>query len=466
MKSVIFRLYDIRGIVDQELIIDQVYDLARAIVTKIKHKHQGIKQVIVGRDGRSHSSLIHRHVCNAIIDSGLDVIDIGICPTPIVYFAVHVLDIPTGLVITASHNPKEYNGIKMWGIAGPQIQEIRTIFEEKTFTPLADNKGSIIDKPMIDDYIAYLVEQFPHLVGNNIGCVIDCGNATGSTVLPKLVTAMKWKNVKLLYDQLDGDFPHHHPDPTLPENMQDVAQALTTDSSLELGAGLDGDCDRMNPMTKNGTLIPGDKVLALFAKKVIQDIPGAGIVLDIKGSASIMKLLQEWGGKAHMAPSGHTMIKQAMAEQKALLGGELSCHFFFHDRYFGYDDGIYSILRLFEIIQQENKPLEKLLELLPDTLNSPEFRIECEGEENKAKIVDHVKSVFAARNDADLITIDGVKAHTPYGWGLVRASNTQPVISLRFEAENEQNLKQIKQDFVDALTPYYDSNELREKFEL
>jgi phosphomannomutase/phosphoglucomutase len=466
MKPNIFREYDIRGIVGQELYIEKTYELGQAIATYLKKKHPDIQSIIVGRDGREHSPIIRDNIIAAITDLGLDVIDIGICPTPTTYFAVQHLKNQAALAITASHNPKEYNGIKIWGVWGKQIQEIRELYEQKKiYQPSSPKKGSVTDRPIISDYIDYLAHHFAHLKNIELNALIDCGNGSAGTVMPYLIKKMNWPNVKLLFAEVDGTFPNHEADPTVPENMTYVAQALAQESTLEVGLGLDGDCDRMNPMTKSGELVAGDKLLALYAQKILADHPGATVVFDIKSSASLIEILTTWGGRPHIAPSGHSLIKQAMIDEQALLAGELSCHFFFKDRYFGYDDGIYAALRLFEILHETKQPLDDLLQIFPKKISSPEIRIAC-AESDKVKIVEHVKTLFAARSDSELITIDGVRAQCSYGWGLARASNTQPVICLRFESDSVEGLSQIKTDFYNALSPYFNEQELRGKISI
>lgn len=466
MKASIFREYDIRGIVGDELPIEKTYDLARAIATYMVQKHPESFRFIVGRDGRTHSPLIHQNVVAALCDMGFDVIDIGVCPTPAVYFAVQRLHIPTAFAITASHNPKEYNGIKMWNIWGHQIQAIRKIYEEKSFRPADAGKVGVVHSyNIIDDYIDYLANHFQHLQNLDINAIFDCGNGSGGTVMPALIKKMNWKNVKLLFAEVDGLFPNHEADPTVPENMRDVAQALRDNPQLEIGLGLDGDCDRMNPMTKEGELVSGDKMLALFAQKILLKHPHATIVCDIKSSSGLLDALNLWGAKVCIAPSGHSIIKNAMAQTNALLGGELSCHFFFHDRYFGYDDGIYAALRTLELLHESNQTLSMLLNVIPQKVSSPEIRIACDSDADKTKIVEEIKQVFAARRDLELITIDGIRAQMDYGWGLVRASNTQPAISLRFESDTAEGLAHVKTDFYQILAPYFDEKLLKEKIE-
>jgi len=467
MKATIFREYDIRGVVGDELVLEQAYDLARAIVTFFRKKYPTATTIIVGRDGRIHSPALFAHITRAITDLGLNVIDIGICPTPATYFAACFLHIPIALAITASHNPKEYNGIKMVGVWGSQIQEIKNIYQQKTFyTNTSGIMGTITTHAIIDDYVSYLANHFAHLKKYPIKAVIDCGNGAAGSVIPALIKAMEWPNITLLCETVDGTFPNHEADPTVKKNMLDVIQALEQDPELEVALGFDGDADRMNPMTKSGHLVPGDQMLGLYAQHMLKDFPGATIVFDIKSSGGLIEFLTKHGGIPYMSPSGHSIIKERMAATRALLGGELSCHFFFHDRYFGYDDGIYAALRLFEILHATGQNLDTLLQDFPKKISSPEFRIMCSSDAQKTIIVEHVKTIFAARKDLELITIDGIRAHMDYGWGLARASNTQPAISLRFESDSEEGLHHVKTDFFKALQPYFDEQRLRKDIEL
>ncbi len=462
MKPNIFREYDIRGIVGSEFIIDQSYQLGQAIGTFWQQKHPESTRAIVGMDGRTHSAPIKELIVQGLVDMGFDVIDVGVCPTPAVYFAVNQLHIPTAMIITASHNPKEYNGIKPWGCWGAQIQAIRKLYEETTSPKMAARKGSINYYNIIDEYVDYLAQHFKHLHNAPIKAIIDCGNGSAGTVMPALLKKMGWDQVQLLFAQVDGTFPNHEADPTVPENMTHVAQALAQDPTLEIGLGLDGDCDRMNPMTRGGYLVPGDKMLALFAKKVLTQHPGAAVVCDIKSSAGLLDALTSWGGKACIAPSGHAYIKKAMAEHEGILGGELSCHFFFRDRYFGYDDGIYAILRTIELLQESRQSLDQLLTQVPHKVSSPEFRIPCKDDTQKFLIVNHLVQILSARPHKEIITIDGIRAHMDYGWGLIRASNTQPVLCLRFESDTDEGLRQIKQDFLTPLITYFNEQYLRD----
>jgi phosphomannomutase/phosphoglucomutase len=467
MKKNIFREYDIRGLIGSELKVEETYELAKAIITYLKEKHPNLTNIVIGRDGRTHSQPIQQNIVKAITDLGFDVIDVGVVPSPVVYYAIQHFKLSTGLVVTASHNPKEYNGIKIWGAWGQQIQKVREILENQSFYQNSSNKkGTVTEFNIIDLYLDYMCKHFAHIKNASIKAVIDCGNGAAGTIVPKLIKQLNLNNVKLLFEEVDGTFPNHEADPTLPENMEFVKQELRNNPTFEVGLGLDGDCDRMDPMTKQGELVPGDKLLAIYAQQMLKQFPKATVIFDIKSSSGPIDFLKQLNANPQISPSGHSLIKQAMAKHKALLAGELSCHFFFNDRYFGYDDGIYATLRLFELLIETKQTLEQLLEAIPHRVSSPEFRVKCANDAAKIEIVETVKSIFSKRIDAELLTIDGIKAQMPYGWGLVRASNTQPVICLRFESKTEAGLLQIKNDFFLALKTHFDENFLRNQIDL
>lgn len=469
MTDNIFREYDIRGIVGKEIDIENVGDLTKSILTFFLKENPSLSEIIIGMDGRTHSPQMKTKVIDACCELGIDVTDIGICPTPVFYFSLFNTNISSGLMITASHNPKEYNGIKIClnkkSVWGNQIREIRKIFRERNFAYNTNNNQSkVTHYDVVTPYLDWMCDHFKHLQNKDINTIIDCGNGTAGVVFPRLIKMMGWKNTKLLFEEVDGTFPNHEADPTNPENMVDVKHMLLKDDSYDIGLGLDGDCDRMNPMTKSGYLVPGDKLLALYSKKIIKNHPQASIVFDIKSSDTLIEALKIMGAKPCIAPSGHSIVKEHLYKKDAKLAGELSCHFFFNDRYFGYDDGIYAALRLFELLdEQKDETLDEMLKKLPKRVSSPEYRISCD-EEIKSEIVEHVKKVFAAQKDTEMLTIDGLRATTPYGWGLIRASNTQPVICLRFESDTQSGLQKLQQNFTDALKPYFDEKKLKEYF--
>ncbi len=475
MLDVIFREYDIRGKVCSEFKIDQVYDLVRAIVFYLKEKNPKIKTIAVGMDGRLHSQAIKEEMCRAIQESGLDALFVGMCPSPVLYFALHTQPVDAGLMITASHNTKEYNGIKISlakeAVWGSQIQEIKELYKQKKHIHLS-SKGNYSEKLLIPLYVDWLAKHFNHLVGMDLAALVDCANAAGGAVLPALVAKMQWANVQILYAEVDGNYPNHEADPTVEENMQDVKKNLMENNSSYsnsqlmgwkpvIGIGLDGDCDRMAAMTRAGFLVPGDQMLALFAQQVVRDEPGAAVVFDIKSSSGLIEVLELLRAKPVLSATGHSNIKQAMKKHHALLGGELSCHFFFHDRYFGYDDGIYAMMRLFEILTQSDKTFEQMLMTFPTKFSSREYRIPCP-ENDKRGVISKVYDFFVNRADAKVVTVDGVRVQLPHGWGIVRASNTQPVLSMRFESNSPHGLADVKQLFIDALSPYYTGNQLDE----
>ncbi|MBN1549704.1 phosphomannomutase/phosphoglucomutase [Candidatus Babeliales bacterium] len=457
MQKHIFREYDIRGIVGSELNVENVYSFARSLAYYMRRKEPQLQLVAVGMDGRTHSPAIKDELVRGLQDSGIDVLFIGMCPTPVMYFSLHTLPVDAGVMITASHNPAEYNGIKMCigkvSVFGKQVAELRDLFfAGKQLN--ASRQGTYTECDVVSLYVQWLADNFKNLHNMPLRAIVDCGNAVGGIVLPRLIEAFGWKQVELLYPEVDGSYPNHEADPSVAKNMEDLKKKLQS-GTYDVGIGLDGDCDRMGAMTHDGELIPGDQLLAIFSKPILKNNPGRSVVFDVKASTALVDLITRWGGQPRFSPCGHAMIKRAMAETEALVGGELSCHFCFKDRYFGFDDGVYAALRLFELLLESDKSLKDMLATFPQTVHSPEIRISCD-EQAKQNVVDTVKKFFTAREDVNLITIDGIRAAMPYGWGLVRASNTQPMISMRFEASSQEDLKRLKDEFAVALKPFFD----------
>lgn len=465
MLDTAFREYDIRGKIGSEFPIESAYDLAAAIAYYVRQHNPSAKTFAIGMDGRTHSPAIKDEVCRALADAGFDVLFIGLCTSPVLYFVMNTQPVDAGIMITASHNPKEYNGLKLclgkqflWG---KQVQEIRELLRAgKVVT--SDQKGAVRDHPAIPTYIEWFANHFKDLIGMKMSVVMDCGNGAAGAVMPELIARMQWPNIQLLCAEVDGNYPNHEADPVRPENMEDTKQRLMTTDAV-VGIGFDGDADRMAPMTKSGYLVPGDQLLALFAKKVLEEHPGASLVTDIKCSAGVLNMLTKLGGKPHLSPSGHAIMKEQMQKHHALLGGELSCHFFFHDKFFGYDDGIYAAFRLLELLNNTSQTLDEMIAEFPTMYSSPEILIACDESKKKA-VINHVRGTFAKRDDVSMITIDGVRASMPYGWGIIRSSNTRPKLTIRFESDTPQGLQRVKDDFVAAMEPYFPAQHLKEQF--
>ncbi len=473
MKETIFREYDIRGLVNDELIIDEVYNLGLTIAFYLKQLNNNVRTVAVGMDGRESSPAIKEHMCKALIDSGMDVVFVGVCSSPMIYFTTHTMPVDAAVMVTASHNPKEYNGLKIslgtHSLWGPQIKELgKLYFAKKPYYAQEGFEGQASITPgtyrehlIKDDYIAWHVDEFAHLKGADIAAVIDCGNGAAGVVLPDIIEKMEWKNAQLLCAEVDGTFPNHEADPTHIKNMQHVLHTLQK-THAEVGIGFDGDADRMGAMTKEGELVPGDQMIAIFAQPIIKEHPGMTAVYNVVCSAGLTELLEQWGAQTIVTPVGHSIIEESMQKHNAMIGGETSCHFFFRDRHFGYDDGVYAMFRLIELLVQSGKSLTELLKVFPSKVTSPEFRLVC-AEDKKHEIVRGVKDLFLQQKNVKVITIDGVKVITDYGWGIVRASNTQPVLSIRFEADTPEDLQHVKEDFITVLAHFMDETFLREQ---
>lgn len=466
VNDVIFREYDIRGKVGSELHIEQVGDLTRAILYYFKTKNNAIKTIAVGMDGRIHSAVIKDAVCKALLESGIDVVFIGLCPSPALYFALYTQPVDGGLMITASHNPKDYNGIKIClgtqMVWGQQIAEIKKLFRDQKYADKTTIPGTLTTYDINAVYIAWLVEHFAHLKNLTLPLVIDCGNGSAGAVIPTLVEQLGWSNAQILYAAVDGTYPNHEADPTVEKNMLDVRKALATTDAV-CGLGLDGDADRMAVMTKEGVLVPGDRLLAVFAQFILKSHAAFTVVADVKSSENLVKLLKQWGIATRLTPSGHAIIKDEMKKSKALLAGELSCHFFFADRYFGYDDGIYALLRVVEMLVATHQSITQLLKIFPVTYGTREFRIAYD-DTHKAAIINAVKNAFENRADTQLLCVDGVRVVTPYGWGIVRPSNTQTIFCLRFESDTPEGLARLKAEFIEILAPYFDQKLLTTEF--
>lgn len=454
MQDHIFRKYDIRGIVGQELLIPEVYNFGRALACYFTRRNPALRSLVVGMDGRLHSAEIRHELVRAFNESGLDVNVLGICPTPVFYFALQTLSADAGVMITASHNPREYNGFKIAYnkdlISAQDISAVRALYQQKArVSPGRD--GLTMTTEIIPHYISWLEQAFAHLKGSDLRMVVDCGNGAAAAVLPALVEVMQWKNVTLLYESVDGNFPHRCPDPTKPGASDALARCVAEQHAL-CGVAFDGDADRMVAISETGEVISGDRMLLVFGQEVMQCNPGGTVVFDAKCTQVLPTFLTQWGATFYRTPTGHAFVKQKMHETGALLAGELSNHFMFKDRYFGYDDGIYAMLRLFEILHQKRQTLGQLLSAFPTAHTTGEVRIPCQ-ESGKETVVKSVHEAFLGRTDAVITTMDGVCVETSYGWGIVRASNTEPVISFSCESMTHEGFIKIQEDFDQALKP-------------
>jgi len=399
---------------------------------------QGRKKVSVGRDCRITSGTYSKAFIDGVLSAGCDVVDIGVCPSPVLYFSIHQLNLEGGAMITASHNPPEYNGFKLMSgldsIHSQGLQDIRKIIEDKAYTR---GQGTLIQADVISPYMAMIQENIT--LKNKIRVGIDAGNGTGGiTALP--VLRGLGCEVHDIYCDMDGTFPNHEADPTQKKNMTDLI-ALVKKNNLDLGIGYDGDADRIGVVDKFGNLIYGDQLMVIYAKEILSRRPGATFISEVKCSMVMYDQIAKMGGNAIMWRTGHSLIKKKMKEKKAALAGEMSGHMFFKDRYYGYDDALYASCRLLEIMDSTGLGVDELIKDLPQTFTTPEIRIDCP-DAVKFKVVEKITALYKARQE--VIDIDGMRAIYADGWGLVRASNTQPALVLRFEALTESRLEEIK----------------------
>ncbi|RJR15946.1 MAG: phosphomannomutase/phosphoglucomutase [Nitrospiraceae bacterium] len=440
MNPAIFRQYDIRGIWERDLTPEVVELLGKGYAAYLlKSINKDKAKISVGWDARLHSPSIRDSLMKGITESGIDVIDLGMCPTPLQYYSLHTLPLDGGVMITGSHNPPEFNGFKLsvgkGTIFGDAIQEIRKIIDAKAFRK---GVGIVENYPVIDHYVDYIKNKFDSLEG--IKVVVDAGNGTGGIVAPKIMRSLGAEVVEL-YCEPDGNFPNHHPDPTLEKSLVDLIAAVKKEKA-HAGIGYDGDADRIGVVDEDGSVIWGDKLMIIFSRDILKENPGAKIIGEVKCSQTLYDDVAVHGGGPIMWKTGHSLIKEKMKKEEALLAGEMSGHIFFKHRYFGYDDAVYASLRLMEIIKKNGKPYstKALLKDVPDVVATPEIRFDCP-DEIKFDIVEKAQSAF---NEFESITIDGIRIKFDDGWALIRASNTQPVLVLRFEAKNEERLNQIR----------------------
>ncbi|MEN9800444.1 MAG: hypothetical protein RL653_4141 [Pseudomonadota bacterium] len=440
MNAHIFREYDIRGLVDKDLTVEVVEQLGLGLGTVIRRK--GGTSVVVGRDCRESSTRFRDALCKGLTATGLDVLDIGVVPTPLTYFAANTLPVDGLAMITGSHNPPEYNGFKTGAgkttFHGAEIQALRKLIEAKDYV-LSNKPGTVKPFDIITPY-NHFIRQTVKVGRKGMKVVVDAGNGTGGAVAVPLLESMGFEVVPL-FCEMDANFPNHHPDPTVMENLLDLIRAVK-EHKAEVGIAYDGDTDRIGVVDDQGNVLWGDQLMILFSRYVLKEAPGAAIVGEVKCSYTLYDDIRAKGGKAVMWKAGHSLIKAKMKEEHAELAGEMSGHIFFKHRYFGFDDAIYSTARLLEILTHEEKKLSALLADVPKTYSTPELRVDTP-EEKKFEVVKRATEAFRKAGH-QLVDVDGVRVTFPDGWGLIRASNTQPILVLRYEASTEGRLKEIQ----------------------
>ena len=441
----IFRAYDIRGIVETALTPEAVELIGQAFGSEAIV--QGQETVVIARDGRLSSPILAKALAAGLQAAGCGVIDIGLVPTPVLYFATYQLDTGTGIMITGSHNPPEYNGLKMMmasnTLHGETIQDLYKRIDTGDF--ISNQQGSFSERDVVPDYIQRIVDDAQ--IKRPIKFAVDCGNGAAGEVAVRLFKALEQNPVELFCD-IDGTFPNHHPDPSKEKNLVDIRNAIE-EQELELGLAFDGDGDRLGVVDGAGNIIWPDRQMILYARDILQRNPNGTIIFDVKCSTHLKAAISEAGGKPIMSKTGHSFIKKTLKETGALLGGEMSGHIFFKERWYGFDDGLYAAVRLLEILSKDARSPEEIFAALPDSVNTPELNITfTEGEHYK--FIDNFKA-SAKFGDAEITDIDGLRADFKDGWGLVRASNTTPSLVFRFEANTEEALTRIQDEFREQL---------------
>ena len=438
MNPSIFREYDIRGLAEKDF--DREFALLLGKVHGTTIAAQGGRRVTVGRDCRATSDAYADAVIAGMALAGLQVYDIGVCPTPLLYVSLFHLDVDGGIQITASHNPSEYNGFKIClgkdTLYGAQIQEIRATMERGKFH---EKPGGKIERyEIVAPYHKHLLADVPKL-SRPLKVVIDAGSGVGGPVAPPIFRRLGCTVWEIACEP-DANFPFHHPDPTVPENLEMLIDRVKKEKA-DVGIAYDGDADRIGAVDEKGNILWGDELLVLFSRDVLSRNPQATIISEVKCSQRLYDDIARNGGHAIMWKAGHSLLKAKMKETQALLAGEMSGHMFFKERYFGFDDAIYASLRLLEVLANSEKPLSSLLADLPPSFSTPEIRVDCP-DERKFMIAEKATAYF--RKHYDIIDVDGVRVRFPDGWGLIRASNTQPALVLRFEAQSEAKLKEYR----------------------
>ena len=447
MNKNIFREYDIRGIADTDLTNDTVYLIGKAFGNYLyKNNHNSLS---ISGDVRKTTARIKKSFIEGALSQGVNVCDIGTLPTPVNYFSLYNTDIVNSVQITGSHNPSDYNGLKISfnkkPFYGRNIRNLLEIIEKKDFISNV-NTGELSKADVLNDYKTFMYENIS--IDKKLKVVMDCGNAVGGIIAPEIYKNFNIE-LKELFCDVNPDFPNHHPDPTVDSNLKDIINIMKT-GTYDVGIAFDGDADRIVAVANNGEIIRADILLTFFLKFVVKK--GDSVVYDVKCSKSLEDVINEIEAEPIMWKTGHSLIKDKMINSKSKIGGEMSGHLFFSDKYFGFDDGIYVGLRLLEILSKTNHCLSDIISSIPKYCSTPEIRIDCKDDDEKMLV--SLKMINYFRNKYDCCEIDGVRINYSNGWALIRSSNTQPVIVFRFEADNETNLKKIKNEVLDKAKEY------------
>lgn len=443
MKNIpasLFRAYDIRGRVDHDLTVDAAYAIGRALGTVARRAQQD--RIVVARDGRLSGPVILDALKKGLMDTGLQLMDIGQVPTPVLYFATYALDIPTGVMVTASHNPADYNGMKMvvagHTLSGDAIRQLYHMIVEQDFLA---GEGECRETTITEEYMRAI--QTKVVLARPLNIVIDAGNGIAGAVAPTLFQRLGCK-VTSLFCEVDGHFPHHHPDPTVEANLATLKQTVL-DVGADVGLAFDGDADRLGIVTNTGQSVVADRQMMLFAKSILATHPGATIVYDVKCSWHLPRVIRAAGGHPMMCKTGHSFVKATLKKEQAIFAGEMSGHLFFADNWYGFDDALFAGARLLQILASQTLSCAELFQQFPESVSTPEIKVPI-AEEKKFDFIRHFvgKAQFP---DATLNTLDGLRVEYPDGWGLLRASNTSPNVILRFEAEDDAVLQRIRTAF-------------------
>ena len=446
----IFKAYDIRGIVDDTLTLEITHQIGQSVGSEVIAN--GGNSIVIGRDGRLSGPALSEALANGLRASGVNVIDIGVAPSPVVYYSSYSKGIPSCIAITGSHNPPNYNGFKMvvegTTLSAERIQDVKQRIIDNNF---AQGAGTYTQEKVIDDYIERIVNDVKP--ARKMKIVIDCGNGVGGATAPQVFKQLGCEVIEL-FSEVDGTFPNHHPDPSQVENLQDLIKAVK-DNDAELGLAFDGDADRLGVVSKKGEIIWADRQMILFARDIISRNPNTDIIYDVKCSRNLPVEIEKAGGNPIMWRTGHSFVKAKLKETGAALAGEMSGHIFFKERWFGFDDGVYAGARLIEILSKMDQTPQEVFDALPNSINTPELRIDfAEGEHYT--FMDKLKEV-ADFGDAEVSKIDGLRVDYKDGFGLIRPSNTTPILVLRFEADTQEALTRIQNEFGTAIKGIDDS---------